>query len=210
MVHFEKRILFVGYGAVAQCALPILMKLVQVPAGNITVMDFEDRSGVLQEWTSQGVHWVQDRVTPENMGTLLGKYVGPGDMIIDLAWNIDACEILQWCHDRGVLYVNTSTELWDPYTGATDKHPTEMTLYWRHMNLRRMIAGWKTPGPTAVIEHGANPGLISHWTKKGLADIAAKLVADGLAKGADAEQLQSLVKARSFNHLARKLGVKVI
>lgn len=210
MVHFEKRILFVGYGAVAQCALPILMKLVQVPAGNITVMDFEDRSGVLQEWTSQGVHWVQDRVTPENMGRLLAKYVGPGDMLIDLAWNIDACEILQWCHDRGVLYINTSTEIWDPYTGAADKHPTEMTLYWRHMNLRRMIAGWKTPGPTAVIEHGANPGLISHWTKKGLLDIASKMVADGLAKGADAEQLQALAKARSFNQLARKLDVKVI
>ena len=24
------------------------------------------------------------------------------------------------------------------------------------------------PGPTAVLEHGANPGLISHFTKQGL------------------------------------------
>ena len=210
MVHFEKRILFVGYGAVAQCALPILLKLVQVPAGNITVMDFEDRSAALQEWTSQGVHWVQDRVTPENMATLLEKYVDAGDLLIDLAWNIDACEILQWCHDRGVLYVNTSVELWDPYTGAQTKHPTEMTLYWRHMNLRRMIAGWSTKGPSAVIEHGANPGLISHWVKKGLLDIASKMLADGLATGAEAEAIRSCVQERSFNRLAQRLGVKVI
>ena len=27
-MKFEKRVLFVGFGAVAQCALPILMKLV--------------------------------------------------------------------------------------------------------------------------------------------------------------------------------------
>jgi len=210
MVQFEKRVLLLGYGAVAQCALPILLKLVDVSPRNVTVMDFEDRSALIREWTAQGVNWVQDRVTEENMGTLLGKYVGPGDLLIDLAWNIDACEILQWCHDRGVLYINTSTEVWDPYTGAEQKHPTEMTLYWRHMKVRRLIAGWTTPGPTAVLEHGANPGLISHWTKKGLLDIAAKVLADGLAQGADAEALQTYAKERSFNHLARKLGVKVI
>ena len=62
--------------------------------------------------------FVQDRVTPENMGTLLGKHLSAGDLLIDLAWNIDCCEILQWCHDRGVLYINTSVELWDPYAGA--------------------------------------------------------------------------------------------
>ena len=210
MVQFERRVLFVGYGAVAQCALPIFLKLIRVSPKNITVMDFEDQSGIIKEWTAQGVNWVQDRVTQENMGTLLGKYVGPGDLLIDLAWNIDCCEILQWCHDRGVLYINTSTELWDPYSGASQKHPTELTLYWRHMNVRKLIAGWKTPGPTAVLEHGANPGLISHWTKKGLLDIAGKMLADGLVEGAQAEEIQSLAKTRTFNQLARKLGVKVI
>ncbi len=44
MKEFNKRVLFVGYGAVAQCALPILMKLLKIPARNVTVMDFEDRS----------------------------------------------------------------------------------------------------------------------------------------------------------------------
>jgi homospermidine synthase len=210
MVDFRKRVLFVGYGAVAQCALPILLKLVKVSPQNITVMDFEDRSGVLEPFRAQGVHWVHERVTPENMGTLLGKYVGPGDLLIDLAWNIDACEILQWCHDRGVLYINTSTEVWDPYTGAETKHPTEMTLYWRHMNLRRMVAGWKNPGPTAVLEHGANPGLITNWTKKGLLDIASRMIADGKTKGMDAELIQTYAKERAFNKLAQKLGVKVI
>jgi homospermidine synthase len=38
---------------------------------------------------------------------------------------------VQWCHDRGILYVNTSVEVWDPYAGAANKQPTERTLYWR-------------------------------------------------------------------------------
>ena len=113
MIEFNKRILFVGYGAVAQCALPILAKHLKVPMKNITVMDFENRKEILRPWTARGVKFVQKRVTRDNMGALLGKYLSAGDILIDLAWNIDACEILQWCHDSGVLYINTSVELWD-------------------------------------------------------------------------------------------------
>jgi homospermidine synthase len=210
MVEFGKRILFIGYGAVAQCTLPILMKHMKVAPKNVTVMDFEDRRKVLAPWTKKGVAFVQKKVTRSNMASVLKKHVGPGDVIIDLAWNIDACEILQWCHDHGVLYVNTSVEVWDPYEGAENKHPTERTLYWRHMNLRRMMAGWQEKGATAVIEHGANPGLISHFTKQGLLDIGKKMQKDGKAKGRDAEEIQQLMKDQSWNKLARKLGVKVI
>jgi homospermidine synthase len=210
MVEFGKRILFVGYGAVAQCTLPILMKHMKVSPKNVTVMDFEDRSEALAAWTRKGVRFVQKKITRANMTSVLAKHVGEGDVIVDLAWNIDACEILQWCHDHGVLYVNTSVEVWDPYEGAENKHPTERTLYWRHMNLRKMTGAWKEKGPTAVLEHGANPGLISHFTKQGLLDIGKRMIKDGKAKGKDAEQLQQLMKDQAWNLLAQKLGVKVI
>ncbi|MCX7825386.1 MAG: saccharopine dehydrogenase NADP-binding domain-containing protein [Verrucomicrobiae bacterium] len=210
MIEFNKKILFVGYGAVAQCTLPILVKHLRVPLGNITVMDFEDRRGVLRPWTNRGVKFVRKRVTRDNMGALLGKHLGAGDVLIDLAWNIDCCEILQWCHDHGVLYVNTSVELWDPYENARNAPPQKMTLYWRHMNIRRMTAKWSEPGPTAVLEHGANPGLISHFTKQGLIDIARRLMRDKKVVGPDAEELQQFIKDGRFNRLAMKLGVKVI
>ena len=54
MLEFNKKILFVGYGAVAQCALPILFKHIKVPARDITVMDFEDRRAVLAPWIKRG------------------------------------------------------------------------------------------------------------------------------------------------------------
>ena len=210
MIEFPNKILFVGYGAVAECTLPIIFKHINVPARNVTVMDFEDRAAKLAEWTAQGVQFVRDRVTRENLTTILAKHVGAGDLLIDLAWNIDALEILQWCHDHGVLYINTSTELWDPYAGGRKQHPTEKTLYWRHLNLRRLLAQWTVKGPTAVIEHGANPGLISHFVKQGLIDIAQSLVADQKVGKRAAEKLLELAGTQQFNHLARALGVKVI
>lgn len=210
MVKFGNKILMVGYGGVAQCTLPILLKYIKVPPSNITVMDFEDKAADLKKWTAKGVRWVRNRVTKENMGRLLGRYLGKGDLLIDLAWNIECTEILQWCHHHGVLYINTSVELWDPYAGAERKHPTTRTLYWRHMRIREMMKKWSEPGPTAVLEHGANPGLISHWTKQGLVDIAQKLLADGKVKGKPKDEIESHLQDGFFNRLAMKLGVKVI
>ena len=210
MVTFPNRVVFVGFGAVARCTLPILVNHINIDPKRITIIDFDQNDEALKPWIAQGMTFVKDRVTPENLGSLLGQHLSAGDLLIDLAWNIDCCEIVQWCHDRGILYVNTSVELWDPYAGADNKHPTERTLYWRHMNLRRMISKWSEPGPTAVIEHGANPGLISHFTKQALLDIAEQALAEKKFSGAQAEEIAHHAKAGSFNHLARQLGVKVI
>jgi homospermidine synthase len=210
MPTFAHRIVFVGFGAVARCTLPILLRLVEVDPKRITIIEFDPDEAVLRPWIERGVTLVKDRVAEDNLGSLLGAHLSAGDLLIDLAWNIDCGEILQWCHDRGVLYVNTSVELWDPYAGADHKHPTERTLYWRHMKLRALVASWKEPGPTAVIEHGANPGLISHFTKHALLDIAERALAERKFAGAEAEQIAHHAKALEFNHLAQRLGVKVI
>jgi homospermidine synthase len=210
MTAFDKRILFLGYGAVARCTLPILLDHLKVDPRRITIMDFEPNEAALRPWLERGMTFVNDRVAPENLGSLLARHLSSGDLLIDLAWNIDCCEIVQWCHDNGVLYVNTSVELWDPYASTGDAHPTVRTLYWRHMNLRRLTSRWTEPGPTAVLEHGANPGLISHFTKQGLLDIAQRTLADKRFTGAQAEQIAQHAKDLAFNHLAHQLGVKVI
>src|SRR5262249_21958545 len=102
MLTFPQRILFVGFGAVARCTLPILLKHISIDPKRITIMDFEPNEAALQPWIEQGMTFVRERVTPENLGMLLGQHVSARDLLIDLAWNIDCCEIVQWCHDRGV------------------------------------------------------------------------------------------------------------
>ena len=48
-------------------------------------------------------------------------------------------------------------------TGAP---PQKTTPCWRHMNLHRMVGKRAKPGPMAVLEHAADPGLISLFTKQ--------------------------------------------
>ena len=210
MLTFSNKVLLVGFGAVARCTLPILVKHLSIDPKNVTILDFEPNDAALKPWIERGMTFVRERVTPENLGSLLGRYLSPGGLLIDLAWNIDCCEIVQWCHDYGVLYVNTSVELWDPYAGAPNKHPTERTLYWRHMRLRQMISRWGETGPTAVIEHGANPGRISHFSKHALLEIAQRALAENKLSGPQAEKVAHHAKIGAFNHLAQGLSVKVI
>ena len=206
---FNHKILIIGYGSVSQCTLPILLEKIDVEPKNVTVMDFEDKAASLKPFTDKGIAFVRNRITPENLGRELAKYTDNGGLIIDLAWNIGANDIIGWCHDHNVLYVNTSVEIWDSIKGLFTDSPFEKTLYYRQMQLRKMTKDWKN-ATTAVVDHGANPGLISHFVKQGMIDIANKMITDKKATGKDKEELEAYIKDRKFNLLGQKLGVKVI
>ncbi len=204
---FNNKILILGYGAVSQCTLPILMDKLDVPLKNITLIDFEDKSKALKKYTDKGIKYVCEKITPENLDQVLSKYVDNGGLLIDLAWNIGANDIIKWCHDHNVLYVNTSVELWDPIIYA--KSTFEKSLYWRQMQLRELSHDWKD-APTAVVDHGANPGLISHFVKQALLDIASRVCTDKKVSPKEEEEIISLAENRDFPRLAWKLGIKVI
>jgi len=208
-VPFEGRILVLGFGSVSQCTLPLLLRHLEVRPERITVLDFVDCKKLLAPYVARGVRWVRERITPENYEQVLAAHVGAGDLLIDLAWNIECAMLLDFCRRHGVLYVNTSVEVWDPYAGADTKTPPERTLYARHLALRKMMAGWQEAGPTAVLDHGANPGLVSHFTKMALCDIAGRIIAE---KPDDPRRpaLEEALSAGRFNLLAQATGTRVI
>ena len=205
-----KRTLVLGCGSVAQCAIPLLVRDFGFPATSIHIVDFRDNRHRVADMLKLGVTYEQDRVTRDNLDQFLSERCSAGDILLDLAWNIDAPTILQWCRDHGVRYLNTSVELWDPYDNIAETHPLDRTLYVRHQAIRKMIAKWgANDGPSAVLEHGANPGMVSHLVKQALVDITNQLLSDGKA-GSRASALQSALDAEQFNVLAQLTGTKVI
>ncbi len=207
-IPFSGRILVIGCGAVSQCLQPLLLRHIDMDYKKLTIMDFEDRRDLIRETLAAGAHYAQERVTPDDLAYLLGLYAGPGDLIIDLAWNIGAIDILQWCHDHNVMYINTSVELWNPYFTDNDR-PVDRTLYVRHLALRDHIRRWSQSGATAVVEHGANPGLVSHWTKVALRDITLAIIDRGLAGDRQA-MMESALDDEDYARLAMFSGTKVI
>jgi homospermidine synthase len=202
-------VLVLGCGSVAQCVVPLLTRDLGFRPDQVTVVDFVDNRHRIAESLALGIRYEQDRLTPDNLDAFLSARVGRGDLLLDLAWNIDNPTILQWCRDHDVRYLNTSVEVWDPYDEMTETSPLDRTLYVRHMSLRRMKAGWPdNKGATAVLEHGANPGLVSHFAKQALTEIATAMLRDGLAAAPAA--VETALAAADFARLAMLTGTKVI
>lgn len=210
MTRLPQRVLVLGCGSVAQATVPLLLRDLGIEGSRITIVDFVDNRARVADCLAQGVAYEQDRVTPENLDAFLQQRVGSGDLLLDLAWNIDNPTILQWCRDHDVRYLNTSVEVWDPYEELTATSPLDRTLYRRHMSLRRMKAAWPdNKGATAVLEHGANPGLVSHFAKQALTEIATRMLHDALAGGHQSAIERALADQR-YNELAMLTGTKVI
>jgi homospermidine synthase len=209
-LRFGGRILLLGCGSVSQCLQPLLLRHLDMDFGKLTVLDFEDLAGSIPETLAAGAKYVRERITQENLSEELGKHLGDGDLLINLSWNIDTGDIVEWCQEHGVLYVDTSVELWDPYENQLTTTPQDRTLYARHMRLRERAKTWKPNGPTAVVEHGANPGLVSHWTKVALEDIAAAMLRQSELDATQRAALETALAGKDYARLGRATGTKVI
>jgi homospermidine synthase len=83
-MEFKNKVLIIGYGAVAKCTLPILLKHVTIPYKNITILDFEDKAKELEPWTKKGIKFFQRKITPENLDSILTEYLSREGLLIDL------------------------------------------------------------------------------------------------------------------------------
>lgn len=219
--RFNGRILMLGCGSVGQCTLPLVLRHIDMPPQRIRVLDFEDIQPKIEASLTAGVVFKRARLTATNYTSMLDELVGPGDIIVDLSWNVETFDMLAWCADHDVRYINTSLEEWDPYGDIESKSPYERSLYSRQMRVRvlrdRLNAHGKK-NPTAIMDHGANPGLVSHFTKRALLEIAETMLEEGvpaagdLSRG-DFERLIAEAESEgdgAFARLSQATGTKVI
>jgi homospermidine synthase len=193
---FANRVVCIGTGSVFECMFPVLISHLNLNMAQVTLIDMLDRTEVLQNWIDEGATFEQIQIVKENFEEVMNSHLSEGDLCIDLAYDISCIEILKWCRDNKVMYINTSIEEWDFTDGGFDKRSAyDKSLYARRMEINALLKGWPKNATTACLEMGANPGLISTFAKKGLMDLAK-------------------AKKKKFNgdfaELARDLGVKVV
>lgn len=214
----SRHLLVLGCGSVSQCALPLLIDyfLLKQHIQSITIIDACDRRARIEPYLTgyEQISYQQEVITPANYGDLLKKYLSPGDILLDLAYNIETRCLLRWCHDQQVRFVNTSVELWNPFDEVHRHDPRLLTLYHRQMQLLDMQneQTWKKNGPTAILDHGCNPGLVSHFVKRGLLDMAQHVL-EKLSSKLPVHERKSLdqaAKKKDYPQLAYLLGIKTI
>ncbi len=84
-----------------------------------------------------------------------------------------AVALVELCREQGALYLDTCIEPWPGgYTDPTFRPRSAPTT--RCARARWRCARNSRAAPTAVLTHGANPGLVSHFVKEALLDLAAR------------------------------------
>lgn len=186
-MRFDGRVLIVGYGSIAQALSPLLIeKLTISPSRIATVTADEDGRAVAARL---GIHYENLPLKPDNYEQILASKLTAGDLLINLSVNVSSLALIAWCRERNVLYVDTCIEPWAGGYDAANASTSNYIL--RH----EALALYRRGAPTAVVAHGANPGLISHLTKAGLLELS---------------KLKGISPDGPWSCLAQALGIQVV
>jgi homospermidine synthase len=196
-VKFAGKILFVGFGSIGQGVLPLILRHIGISADRITIVTAEDAGR--PEAERFGIKFVKSRLTRDNYRKVLLPLLGAGDFLLNLSVDVSSLALIRLARERGALYLDTCIE---PWAGAyLDGSLAVEARSNYHMRLEALaLREAAKSAPTAVLTHGANPGLVSHLVKQALLNIAKDL---RMEAGEPASREQ-------WAKLAHTLGVKVI
>jgi homospermidine synthase len=197
LVDFPGRIVIVGFGSIGQGVLPLILRHIGLTAERITIVTAEDVGA--EEAARYGVKFIKQRLTRENFRRTLDPVLGRGDFLLNVSVDVSSIALIRYSWEKGAMYLDTCIEPWPG--GYTD--PTIPAARRTNYALREealALRSGSTRSPTAVLTHGANPGLVSHLVKQALLNVAADLGVGGDAPTSRVE----------WADLAQRLGVKVM
>jgi homospermidine synthase len=198
-VTFPGRLVIVGFGSIGQGTLPLILRHIGgMTPERITIVTADDLGR--DEAARYGIRFIKQPLTKDNYKHILDPLVGRGDFVLNVSVDVSTVAMIKYCWEKGALYLDTVVEPWAG--GYTDNsipiaRRTNYALREEALALRRDPTANR---PTAVTTHGANPGLVQHFVKRALLNIANDVKVD-----------PGTPKTRTdWAALAQKLGVKVI
>jgi homospermidine synthase len=196
-VSFSSRLVIVGFGSIGQGVLPLMLRHIDMRPDQITIITAEPRGR--EEALEYGINFIEIALTQDNYRAVLEPRLYAGDFLLNVSVDVSSVALIELCQERGALYLDTCTEPWAG--GYTDPRlsPSARSNY----GLRETALALRlrySQGPTAVITHGANPGLVSHFVKQALLNIAHDIDSSTATP----------IDRRGWAELARAIGLKTI
>jgi homospermidine synthase len=195
LARLDGPLVMVGFGSIGRGTLPLILRHIDVARERMVIIDPDDSAREIADFA--GVRFEKRALHPETMHDVLRPLLTPGAFLVNLSVEVSSVALAQICREAGALYLDTCIE--PPPGGYTD--PTRSLSERSNYAMRESALALRRPGndPTAVIAHGANPGMVSHLVKRALLHLARDL-------GVPAAPVERADWAR----LARDLGVKGI
>lgn len=191
------RLLIIGCGSIVKGVMPLLFRHFILSPKDVTVIAADDADYKLVEEYPVEYHKIP--LTKDNYRSILDPLVKKNDFILNLSVNVSSLALIRLCQERGALYQDTCIEPWEGTYTDTSLVPSLRTNYAFREQALAMKKEFPN-GPTAVIANGANPGIISQFTKQALMNIGRDVYGN-VKKPTDKD---------SWSALAMQLGIKVM
>lgn len=199
MIDFEGKIVQFGFGAVGKSFYEKVSKEIRYKQNKYYVITMDKRE--FEAFINLGglvENFITKEVTRENYAEVFGTYLEEGDLLIDFADTVGTRDICDWCAQNNIMYINT---------GETDWSDNWYSIFTEN-TLKNEIRDKHSKNPNTnkhpiILQHGNNPGLVSHFVKAGIEYIAKKQFRKD-------KKLRQLIKENKFNEAAQYLGIKTV
>jgi len=192
------KIMFLGLGVVPQSLIDIVLKEKLFVPEDMIVIDKSQKA--LDFFRSRGgkeENIIRRTIDKDNYMEIF-DHLKSGDILLDLANEIDDLALTKECTKRGIHLITTS-DGWFPIDSQID------LLYEDHLQETLKLARAYPNCPTTILNFGINSGVINVLIKKAMADIVEEDDAPFVSE--KREYLRRLIKEDKFAQLAKELKV---
>lgn len=202
-----KKLVIIGFGAVAKSLVMIMLNQKTsfdgLPIVIIECKDIKNSDTYITLCKKKKfgpITYVNEKMIEQNYVELFDKYIAKitdieqecNAIVIDVAYRIDTLSLVQECQKRKCLYINTAIDEWIHGPGILYDLKEHILNNMKYDNDKHM---------TAVMNHGMNPGLVSHFVK---------MLLKCIVKSSDNTNNIQLYKQNKYNEVAKNLGLTLI
>ena len=165
-------VVMIGFGSIGRGTLPLIQRHFRFDKSRMVVIDPRDSDKAALD--QAGVGYLKAAITIKNYKKILKPLLANGKgqgVCVNLSVDTSSLELMKFCRELGVLYIDTVVEPWHGFYFDASKDNGARTNY----ALRQSIMEEKRKNPggaTAVSCCGANPGMVSWLVKQALVNLA--------------------------------------
>jgi homospermidine synthase len=162
-------VVIIGFGSIGKGTLPLIQRHFDYDADKLTVIDPNPDTHLFL--SQHHIRHLQVAITRDNYRQVLGDLFTEGrGFCVNLSVDTSSLDLMKFCREIGVLYIDTVVEPWAGYYFDTQDNAARTNF-----SLRQKVRDEKARNPggtTAVSCCGANPGMVSWLVKEALLTLA--------------------------------------
>ncbi|WP_460145838.1 saccharopine dehydrogenase NADP-binding domain-containing protein [Pseudomonas sp. S2_A02] len=170
---FNARLVMIGFGCIGKGVLPLLLRHLELEPQRLLILSPDEDGRLLAQ--KFGVAHRTEKLDQSNYEAVLEPLLSAGDFLLNLSVGVSSLSLIQFAQRKGVLYLDTCIEPWEGGYTDPDKSLSERSNYALREAALQLRADSPQGLPTAILTHGANPGLVSHLVKQALINLARDL-----------------------------------